>query len=184
MKWTSHDLEIVRQHYSSGKQDLAELSKSMGRTVASIKCKACSMGVVASVALLEKDYEYIKSLPGIRSIRDVARDMGRSWNTVKKIIMDLGIQDRYSPPNSLWNPTDEEKSLMNTNMTLKQLSMKLGRSEATILKKIRQLNLNPRVKKKKEPKPPKIKKEVKPMVIRRDSGTDRIREAMERINRI
>lgn len=185
MKWTSTELEMVRQHYA-GEQNLLELSKTLGRTVASIKCKACSLGVVASKAIDEKDREYIRSLGGIMSVSDVSRKMGRAWNTVKKLMREEGVS--YTPENTVWNPTDEEKALMNSRMTLKQLSDKIGRAEATILKKIRQLNLNPRIRVKKEvvPRPPRIKKEPKqaPIIRRDNAGIDRIRLAMERINRI
>lgn len=197
MKWTSKDLEIVRQHYA-GTQNLEELSKAMGRTIPSIKCKACKLGIVGSVALSDKDYEYIKGLEGIRNIRDVAKSMGRSWNTVKKIIMELGLEDRYTPVNTLWNPSGEEIEIMKSMITIKQMRMKLGRSDATILKKIRQMGLNhERMKKPKReviPKPPRIPKEkvikikrekvIRETIHRNDSGISRIREAMERINRI
>lgn len=182
MKWTEQELNRIREHYSSNDANPSALAKELGRTIASIKCKACNIGVVSHRKLDQIDEDYIRNLKEIKNINDIAKGMGRCWNTVKKIIVKLGLEGQYFPFNSFWTPNEEEIKLMNSNLTLKQISQKIGRAEATILKKIRQMELPRPHRIKKEPRIPKVKID-KPVVVNRDSGIDRIRQAMERISR-
>lgn len=192
MKWTQEEIEVLRSGYVTWPPDIQGICLKLKKTKPSVKLKAAHLGLCKTQLIKEEEIKFIKENADKKSVTEMSLLLGRSWNTIKMVLRMNGIK-AFRPSNK-WAPTDIEIKYMRDNQSvpLKLLSAHLNRSMPAISKIMKSMGwIRPRVIKMKPlgpPKPPRLKKEkvviVKAPIVPRDAGINRIREAMERINKI
>jgi len=199
VKWTQEDIAALRAGYVTWPPDINAIADKLNKTKPSVKLKAAHLGLCKCILLKESEIAFIKQNSDVRSVTELSLLMGRSWNTIRMALRLNGIKP-FKPSNK-WIPSKVEIEYLKVNQEkpLKVLSAHLKRSMPSISKFMKAMGwIRPKVIKLKPlgpPKPPRVKKEkiVKKVVVKapvmapvvpRDAGTNRIREAMERINRI
>jgi len=98
--WTEEDIAILREFYPTGKID--ELAQQLGRTEASVKHQAYSLGIKRQSwcdrLWSEEEVRMLRELyPNCKSTREVARKIGRPWGSVRQIASNLGISKSKRP---------------------------------------------------------------------------------------
>ena len=92
--WTAEELSLLRELYPSS--PIPELAQKLGRSVASVKHRAYSLGVKRNSwcerLWTAEELEMLRELyPNCKSTQAVAEKIGRPWGSVRQIASNLGI---------------------------------------------------------------------------------------------
>ncbi len=92
--WTADELALLKELYPTS--PIGELAQRLGRTEASVKHRAYSLGVKRKSwcdrLWTAEQVEMLRTLyPNCKSTREVAKKIGRPWGSVRQIASNLGI---------------------------------------------------------------------------------------------
>jgi hypothetical protein len=99
-KWTAKEVALLKELYPECPFD--EIAKRLGRTVASVKQRAHTLGLKRKSYLdklwTAEELQMLRELyPTCESTREVAEKIGRPWGSVRQIASNLGITNELRP---------------------------------------------------------------------------------------
>ena len=98
--WTAEEIALLKELYPTSPID--ELAQRLGRTAASVKHRAYSLGVKRKSwrdrLWTAEELKMLRELyPNCKSTREIARKIGRPWGSVRQIASNLGISKINRP---------------------------------------------------------------------------------------
>lgn len=94
-KWTKEEEDYLRKKYP-GRKSVAFIAKKLGRTEHAIIEKAYRLHIVKGLYYTEKQIEYLEKNSSKKSYEYIAKRLNRSYISVKKKMMYLGLGQTYS----------------------------------------------------------------------------------------
>ena len=98
--WTAEEISLLKELYPTS--PINELAQRLGRTEASVKHRAYSLGVKrknwCDRLWTAEEVKMLRDLyPNCKSTREIARKIGRPWGSVRQIASNLGISKVKRP---------------------------------------------------------------------------------------
>jgi len=98
--WTADEVALLKELYPTSPTD--ELAQRLGRSLASVKHRAYSLGVKrkswCDKLWTAEEFQLLRELyPTCESTREVAKKIGRPWGSVRQIASNLWISKGKHP---------------------------------------------------------------------------------------
>jgi hypothetical protein len=98
--WTAKEVALLKELYPEC--PIPEIAKKLGRSVASVKQRAYSLGLKRKSYLQKlwtaEELQMLRELyPTCESTRELAEKIGRPWGSVRQIASNLGITKGNRP---------------------------------------------------------------------------------------
>lgn len=144
--WSQGELQYLYDNYRE--KSVAELSREMGRTPDSVKCKLQKLKMLNNSETFSRrnwtseEVEYLKAHYPEQDISELSSVMGRSTDSVNQKLKRLGLKE-VTTPYKAW--TEEEIQFIEQNYSSlgsERTAKKLGRTRGSVKRKAEQLKIN------------------------------------------
>lgn len=119
--WTQERIEKLKLFYEEGKTS-KEIALELGTTIDSVKYKARSLKLKKNMTkihnlLTEEEKEYIRNNSAKKDAKQIAKELNRNRDTVRKYIKENNLVTRFTLFNHLITQEDFKKDFYNPSLS-------------------------------------------------------------------